>query len=338
MRLHYSDALQWDGASGYAPVDVLQAAWDDGKCRRAWSLGPRLMSVQLANGSYWKARERLATETPDALLGALAARGVEHPSSFADCYHQLAPRMPRVRRTINGLFDWWPGGPWSEARRTGKFGGTWYRYDLQSAYRWAATLGLPSIAHMEVTKRRGTSRPGLWLVRLEEDRPDLPPVYREYGKLAVVATEEIERYNLKCETLRGVVWSETLPSLHIESTLQRLPCPKEAGRAYWGRWIARDPLICRTASGKEWTMPNASQNFVWGWLIVGRVRLRMWEVAREAAHVYVDEVLVPHELPTAFGVGHWHLKETYPRGVFVNRTGWYGSRRASTMHTGHAHP
>lgn len=85
-------------------------------------------------------------------------------------------------------------------------------------------------------------------------------------------------------------------------------------------------------------MPNASQNFVWGWLIVGRVRLRMWEVAREAAHVYVDEVLVPHELPTAFGVGHWHLKETYPRGVFVNRTGWYGSRRASTMHTGHAHP
>jgi hypothetical protein len=336
--LHYGDAITWDGASGYAPVDQLQAAWDGGQCRRSWALGGRLMSVQLSNGSYWKTRERLTTDEPQRLLGALDVRGVHHPSSYADCYHQLAPRMPRVRRTINALFDWWPGGPWSEALQTGTFTGRWYRYDLQSAYRWAATLGLPTIDSMEVTKRRTPSRPGLWLVRLEEDRPDLPPVYRQSGELAVVATDEVERYNLKCETIRGVVWRDTHDRLYVERTLQRLPCPKESGRAYWGRWIARDPLTCRTKSGAEWTMPNMSANFVWGWLIVGRVRLRLWEVAKEAAHVYVDEVLVPHELPTAFGVGHWHLKEEYPRGVYVNRTGWYGSRRRTTMHTGHPHP
>jgi hypothetical protein len=40
-------------------------------------------------------------------------------------------------------------------------------------------------------------------------------------------------------------------------------------------------------------------------------------------------------LPTGYAIGDWHLKQEYPEGIKVIRTGCYGSRSgAMTMHTG----
>jgi hypothetical protein len=285
----------------------------------------------------WKARDRFELDSPNETLTALENAGVYHPSSWSDCYHQLAPKMKPLPWTYNGLLAWWPGGPWAQAKRTGTFGGHWYRYDLQGAYRWAATWGLPDPSSYRIVTRRG-SLPGMWIVETLEDRPDLPPLFQGRGEVVCASHEEIERYNLACRTIRGITWSRELPRDYVEQTLRRLPFPKNAGRAYWGRWIARDPLTCFTDSGAEWDMRNIAAHFCWGWLIVGRVRLRVWEVSQEAAHVYVDEVLVPHELPTG-GEGEWKLKQEYPEGVTVHRTGWYGDARdgTPTMQTGVKH-
>lgn len=334
--LAYADDIL-PNRSGYAPADRLAAAWDAGVVSRAWRLGPRLVSVRLSpdyGGGLWKNRDRLLLTEPDRQLAALAAAGVHFPSSWGDCYHQLAPPAPRVLWTFNGLLAWWPGGPWSEARRTGEFRGKWYRYDLQGAYRWAATWGLPDPATFRVVTDRRGGRPGVFVCTTREERPDLPPLFRERGARVVATHEEIESYNLAVDYIRGVTWSAEYPANYVERTLQKLPFPKDAGRAYWGRWIARDRLTCWTASS-EWELPNLHTNFVWGWLIVSRVRFRVWEAAQEAAHVYVDEVLVPHELPTG-GEGHWKLKQEYPDGVIVRRTGWYGDIRdnSPTMKTG----
>jgi len=134
--------------------------------------------------------------------------------------------------------------------------------------------------------------------------------------------------------LRGVEWEQETHPRYVEDVLDKLPCAKQSGRAYWGRWIARDPLVCWTPK-REWTMRNVHANFVWGWLIVGRVRLRLWEVAREAVHLYVDECVVPHELPVGDAPGEWHLKEIYPHGVRVLRTGAFGPARGPlSMQTG----
>lgn len=326
------------GASGYAPTDALVTAWQSGQVARLWSLGARPVSVQLTKtlgGGIWKTRERFMLDNPMPMLTALESIGVRHPSSFADCFHQVAPDAPRLPYTLNGLFSWWHGGPWSQARRTGAFRGSWYRYDLTSAYRWAGSIGLPDPTTYRVVRGPRGTRDGLWIIELEEHRPDLPPVFAEAGNIAVASTEEIDRYNLRCTVRRGVTWSRMMPDGYVDDTLAKLPCAKQAGRAYWGRWIARDPLVCQTPNA-TWHLHNRHAHFVWGWLIVGRVRLRVWEVAQEAAHVYVDEVVVPHELPTGDVPGSWHLKEYYPQGVDVRRTGWYGPRGASdTMRTGH---
>lgn len=335
MPLLYQDVVQPHGA-GYAPTAALVAACDAGMVARGWRLGNRIVSIQLhkaLGGGMWKNSDRFLLQDPPADLARLEAAGVHHPSSWGDCYHQLAPRSKPVLWTFNGMLAWWPGGPWSQARKTGTHRGHWYRYDLQGAYRWAATWGLPDPETYKVVTRLG-SNPGVFVVELREDRPDLPPVFRERGARAVASDEEIERYNLACNVVRGVSWTRELPRDYVEQTLRRLPFPKDAGRAYWGRWIARDPLTCWTPNA-EWQLKNIAANFPWGWLIVGRVRLRVWEVAQEAAHVYVDEVLIPHELPTG-GEGEWKLKQEYPHGVVVHRTGYYGDARSAipTMQTG----
>lgn len=320
---------------GYADRRSLQEMMEQSRTSRAWYLGLRLVSVQIKNGGIWKDKDRLRLHNPQEQIPAIQASGVEHPSSFADCYHQLADPVKRLPWTYNGMFRWWSGGPWSEARSTGEFSGLWKRYDLTSAYRWAATLGLPEPETYSVhTTMR--DRPGLWIVEICDDIEGLPAVFRVPGPV-VMSSEEIEGYHLRVKVIRGVTWTATKGTDYVEKTLTRLPCAKESGRAYWGRWIARDEVGCWTASGKSWRLPNRCLNLVWGWLIVGRVRLRVWQAAQYAAHVYVDEVLVPHDLPTGYAIGDWHLKQEYPDGIIVRRTGCYGSRAGNmTMHTGAA--
>lgn len=325
------------GRAGYADGAALFEAYHGGRFARSWWLGSRLVSAQAtaAEGKgMWKAAERLPTPVPDELLPALAAAGVHHPASFADCYHQLAPRTPILRATYSRLFEWWPGGPWAEAKITGELRGHWYRYDLRQAYRWAATLGLPDPDGFEVT-RNWRDRPGLWVAEIEGPVAHLPAVFRTPGPV-VLSSEEIDAYKLRVRVYRGVVWRREHPADYVERTLQRLPCPNEAGRAYWGRWIARDPLLVKTAA-REWSLRiNPFRNFIWGWLIVGRVRLRVWEAAADAAHVYVDEILVPERRDAeADTLGSWRPKADYPDGVTIHRTGHWGPRRGpAIMHTG----
>lgn len=324
---------------GYASSVSLVNTWQDGQAERIWCLGSRVISLKLERkhgGGVWKTVERMPLDRPLPQLQQLRLAGVEHPSSWADTFHQVAPSVRRIKHTYNAMFSWWSGGPWEEALKTGTLAGQWYRYDLVSAYRWAATLGLPNPDTYRVTehpRKHGVLLPGLWLARITSDRTRLPSAYR-VNDMVVVSTEDIETYKLNVDIERGVTWSESFPADYVEHILAKLPYPKEAGRAYWGRWVARDPLICRTKA-REWTMQNVFANFVWGWLIVHRVRQRVWLHAREAAHVYVDEVVVPHELPTSADIGAWHLKEMYPDGIIVKRTGWYGgTHRSATMQTG----
>jgi hypothetical protein len=283
----------------------------------------------------WKARERLALDEPMQQLDMLEASGVDHPSSWADTYHQLAPNTVRIKHTFNGMMSWWSGGPWSEALQRGHFDGEWFRYDLRSAYRWAATVGLPDPKTFRATSiatNRTGYKSGIWVATITGSATPtriLPVAFRT-GKRVIVTTEDIRTYGLKVDIARGITWTESYPSDYVERTLAQLPFPKEAGRAYWGRWIARDPLVCQTPKS-EWQLQNVFANFVWGWLIVHRVRARVWESAKHAAHVYVDEVVVPHSLPVGNGLGDWQLKERYADGISVRRTGWYGARESVTM-------
>lgn len=324
--------LAWNrvdpAAGGYVETETLHSLLDAGEVRQSWWLGPRLVSVQLSGRRIYKASDRLKEGGPED-LDDLERAGVFHPASWGDCFHQLAPPVPRVRATHNNLFAGWAGGPWEEALRPGIHTGTWNRYDLRSAYRWASYAGLPDPASFQTVARFTFARPGLWLVRLPEC-PDFPPCHRG-GGWSVVSTEELEAYGVDPLDVRyGLTWSGTLGPDLVERTLDQLPprAAKRAGRAYWGRWAGRDPLVIQSGAGARRQLRNPTQSLPWAWLLVARVRLKLWTASRAASHIYVDEILTTDTLPTGRYPGEWNLKAVYPDGVTVDRTGWWGPRGA----------
>lgn len=317
--LVYADTILPE-QSGYAPARKLTTAFDRGEARRAWLVGGEIVSMQMKDGSLWKTTERLAiddTQAP-ATLARLQELGVHHPSSWASCFDQLSPLHYKMKFTHNGLFMDWHGGPWHEALKTGRYLGPWWRYDLRSAYRWAATLGLPS-PDTFVVRDEWHDDPGLWRYHWPvKPFANMPRTLRE-SKDIVVSSAEIEAYGLPTRGIvRGVTWSKSIAGKIVTDVLDLLP--KACGRAYWGKWAARDPLRCWTPK-RTWELNNHRLNLVWAWLLVGRVRLRVWQVSKEAAHVYVDEVVVPHQLPTGDIPGSWRLKEEFSSGIDVERTG-----------------
>ena len=288
-------------------------------------------------GGLWKNRNRFMPPMTDELLYDLETVGVRQPASYGSCFHALS-HSPRVKHTINAIFNWWPGGPWQEALATGRHLGRFYRYDLCSAYRWAATLGLPDVSTFKVWEGLTDPRSvnGLWVVTLDHNDSKtlaMPSIFHGIGPV-VLSSEDLRLYDVTPVTVhRGVTWDSLLAGDYVERVLEQLPCAKQVGRAYWGRWIARDKLTCRNAT-REWELPNVVANFVWGFVIISRVRGKVWESSNQALHVYVDEVIVPHELPTGEALGDWRLKEVHD-GIEVCATGWYGTLAGSRiMHTG----
>lgn len=340
----YGDSII-PGGAGYASGSALIEAFQRDEVSRSWWLGASPVSLQMRKehgGGIWKRSDRLRLADPAAQLGELATYDITHPSSYADIYWTQHERLyegkpPTIPATYNRVLDWWAGGPWSEARTVGRLPGKWYRYDLRSAYRWAATLGLPDPSTF-VVRTKNETRPGVWVVEPLETRIDVAPALRGGGPL-VLSTEEIDTMKFRCRVIRGVSWEKTLPADYVERVLKTVPCPKECGRAYWGRFIGRDPLIVRTPD-REWSLRrNPWQNMTWGWLIVGRVRLCMWQAsAGRAAHIYVDEMVVPFRLPEEWigeEPGQWREKQRYPDGVDVVRTGHFGPPGApADMQTG----
>lgn len=312
--------------AGYTDSATLLEAWNGGRFARSWWIAGGIVSGQLLakeGRGVWKNSDRLITEEPQKLFPALERAGVKHPSSFSDAFHQAAPYRPLIKRTWNGLYDFWRGGPWSEARKVGIFPGRWYRYDLRSAYRWAAYQGLPD-PETWVARRRYVDGPGLWVGEFTGNVSGLPMCYRE-GGAQVVSSEDLELYRVPFKVWRGMTWERNIDPAYVERTLDKLPCGKESGRGFWGRWIARTAVKCRTANGESELKQGLFNNFPWGFLIMHRVRGRVWEAGADAAHVHVDEVVVPHEIDTGPDrLGAWREKEVFDRGIVVYRTGYWG--------------
>jgi hypothetical protein len=248
------------------------------------------------------------------------------PSSYSSVFHSVF-RTARIPASINAQFSHSFAGGWEQAKMTGVLPGRWLKYDLNSAYLWASTLGLPRPSTFKFARRLAV-RPGLYHVELATNLEHLPYPYN--ARRFVNATDdEINLYGLPIHRIiSGVTWEDYLPEDVVTNVIKQFSFGKEVSKAYWGRWCSSDTIRC-TCGDKVWELPNPTQNLVWAHLLIGRVKARVWQESKNAAHIFVDSIITRDEIRTADGLGSWRLDAEYANGVKVQHAGFYGPADSS---------
>lgn len=313
-----------DKQDAYLPSTQLRAlAKQHG---RYWSFHDVPTTVALPNNRFAKSLNPFTDHiTEDAFRGILEEYdklGCPRPSGYADVFHQrfISPRVPW---SVNSLFAPCLAGGWQAALSPGAHKGIFYKYDLRSAYLWAATLGLPDTRTYTRSIQPSAQYDGLYRVKLREPSLSAPFPYNQ-ARECIATNHEIDAYGLRVsEVVDGVVWKRMLSGEKVVEAVCAVSTWKQTGRAYWGRWGQMVKVEC-TANGKHWHLPNVALNVPWAHLIISRVKMRLWEASSKALHVFVDSVITSEKLQTGENVGDWRLEDLYLNGVIVRAPGQYG--------------
>lgn len=295
--------------------------------RRWWTFNGRISTVERDDATLVKSvRPFLGHPTlpefNELIEESASVAGVHRPTGYADVFHKLYP-SPYTTPSFNAALRARFAGGWQEAIRPGTHKGLWRRYDVRSAYLWAATEGMPdprSYRPVGAIQRH----PALYRVEIEYCPKGAPFPYNSTRD--VLATDdEIELYSLPVKrVISGISWRTMLPPEPIIKAVQSVSYWKYPARMYWGRWAQMGAVECNSANGNAWPMRNPRANIVWAHLIVGRVRSLVWQQARGAVHVYVDSLITQSKLRTGACLGDWRLEEEYPDGVSIMGPGHYG--------------
>jgi hypothetical protein len=288
----------------------------------------QIATVQTGRGSIVKRLAKFSAHGHDetsfrGFLEEANSFGCYRPSSYPDVFHS-AFYSPVVHNTVNRLFAPVARFAWQEALRPGKHPGHWRRYDINRAYLWASTQGLPVINSFRKVEDWNGNYPGIYRVTLAEISPSAPYPFNTYVHVNATS-EEIDDYGLRIACVHGgVCWTDSHASDLCTKIVDKMSFGKYVAKAYWGRWASLSGVTCMTPQ-KIWQLKDNKQNLVYAHLVVSRVKRRLYEHVSHAAHVYVDSIIVPYELPTSTALGEWKLEKDYPSGVFVQRTGMYGA-------------
>lgn len=313
---------------------------------RYWRINGRTCSVQLGRGMV-KAYNPFPEHNGDAatftsFLYDCSQAGITRPSSYSDLFAKTW-RSLWIKPSASALLAPYFTGGWQEAKAYGMLRGKWNKYDLNSAYFWALQEGLPDPATYRYSERpdysdvRGWLRSGVYVVTLEKFSYRWPYPFNQPHLRYLASTEEIERYNLPVKAYHyGVTWDGLIDTSAMATHIQGLPASKQVARAYWGAWASLARVKCHSRSRPDgWDLPPVRVNLVWAHVIISRVKMRVWEYAAKAAHVYVDSIITPDTLTTGDAPGDWRLQRTYPDGLYVQGTGWYGATPGNfDSHTG----
>lgn len=314
------------------PLELRKLIFDN---RRFWSFHDTPTTVALSGNRFAKSLSGFTHHTDEPsfreLLREYSDFGVTRPGGYADVFHERF-QSPRVCWSVNALLAPCFAGGWQQAISPGAHYEQHYRYDLRSAYLWAASLGMPDTKTLTRSLKPWSDRQhaGVYRVKLLEPCTTAPFPFNQCVE-CIASNLEIETYGLRiASVVDGVIWKRSLSGDSIVDTVKLVSTWKQAGRAFWGRWGQSAKLTCN-ANGKQWELPNRALNIPWAHSIVSRVRMRVWEYARRAVHVFVDSLITTERLPTGDNIGDWRLEKIYPNGVIIRGPGQYGSLDCATL-------
>lgn len=302
---------------------------------RSWRFHDLPTTVALPRNCYAKSLGPFEDHREETqfreLLREYADNGVPRPGGYADVFHEHF-KSPKIPWSINAPFEKCFAGGWQEAFSVGRHIGTYYCYDMRSAYLWSLTRGLPdprTYSRSLKPWRKGFHQ-GLYRVKLLEPCKGAPYPYNQCRE-CLATDHEIELYGMRvASVVDGVTWTGTIDTDDMVQQIMRVSTWKAAGRAYWGRWSQTSKVQC-VSGEKKWFLPNLALNIPWAHVIVARVKERLWEFSKHALHVYVDSLITEEELPTGPNIGDWKCVRTYATGVTIRGPGQYGARDADKL-------
>lgn len=322
-----------DGAICYVPQEFVNEAFktEKGIC---WSYRRQLSTVRFSpifsSSTSFKSYVRFGDKA--SLLSIerfvdeyLSSNGKSAPSSFGDAFRLYfeAQKIPHIYDVFIGKFL---AGGWQHAFSFGEIKTPVIRYDINSAYGWASSIGLPAPSSYSLCK--DYRRPGIYIVEAVSDgSTETPTPFNCSKPRKVLATNvEINKYRLTISKVYwGVSWERYMdirPA--IDMVRSKFTDWKDILRQFWGGWCAkRGPKTGTFEQGrvtKEWQLPNIYRHFIWAAVIISRVKMRVWE-QRPMLRVWCDSVLTDRKLPTGNDIGEWKVEKEYPEGVTIHKTG-----------------
>ena len=297
---------------------------------QAWQYRLMWKTYRPAGGMVYKSLEGLNPHNEEDfwnIMGSNYRAGIPPPSSYAAIFHRVC-KLKWPKKSVVAPFRAYTCGAWSQALTVGTFHEKMYHYDLVSAYRWAACQGLPVLGTAKRVYDLDAER-SMFLVEFDDVTR---PAYVKAGiKEGMMTSEELRGLQIRPRLIYGMQFRDWLDmtGLFAEIT-KRFPwCYKRISRAFWGRWNGETDVQQHgwKQGHRVRQLPNPLHNPIWSHFITSRVKLRLLEAIRSVGvvHVQVDGILCREPLPVSEEPGGWQLKEEYPRGLFVDGTGRWGS-------------
>lgn len=295
---------------------------------QAWEYNGKISSYMPNRRLIYKSIDKLAPESDQDFCNIMSScqkNGIGFPSSFADVFHSFVRSPLPKKSALSGVRGFQFGG-WQEALYIGRVKQKVYHYDLNQAYRWASSLPLPDVEQASPARDFHDGEHGVYVVQVNE--LELP--YNQEAGVMSVTAEERDRFKMKNRPIRsGVKFHGTVSLLETWAKIETcFPyCFRRIGRAFWGRWSALQPVLCRSWKDGPATRPlkNFLYNPFWPAYITSRVKMRMAEYIGQSLHIFVDAILSLDEVETSTAVGGFKLVDIYD-DLIICGPGQWGTR------------
>lgn len=274
-------------------------------------------------------------------------------SSWGGVWRQLTGCLPPMfRKDVRDTFQLgkWPFA-WEEQTEE-RLTGPWVMWDMKSAYRWAASGGLPApqecrlsydptprprCFHLVTRWRQVSTEAEIRVVptwarykhRPVESWLFAPPPKREATWIPGDAANMLGLVWKPEDHVLSIEWSrERNLSRHYETVERHLPpwAAKLTLASHWGGWadghVSETAMVERGREVKRWRLfGDAVGAAPWAGIVVARVTMRVAEAADHGSpRIYADSVLLPEgDTPSPVGdrPGCWVAKERFVFGVQV---------------------
>jgi len=272
------------------------------------------------------------------IIAECEAADLKPPTSLSDmwnsCFHERLP-LPSVIAPFRGASF----GGWEQAFMRGEYRGKVYHYDLNRAYQWAASCGLPDLESSYLTQRWYNEANAVYVIT----DPKISRRFLPYGPPVgsrqpfIVTSEERDACSIpEPDSFIGIGFDRSINLALVFSEIGRKfpTSEKRISQLFWGMWNTQTaPEQHGFKSGNIRYMKNPFYNPIWSAFVTSRVKLRMLHWRKYAIQIFVDSIHSKIELPTSDDIGGFKLVDSSDY-MWIEYPGMWGYGPFALKHSG----